>query len=58
MKRAKSSPAPGRRGKGAADPQDISGDAELRRRIRALLALPMEKRTHFLRVRVGRGSAL
>lgn len=57
MKRAKSSP-PGRRGKGAADPQDSSGDAELRRRIRALLALPMEKRTHFLRVRVGRGSAL
>ena len=29
-----------------------------RRRIRALLKLPMHKRTHFLRVRVGNGSAL
>jgi hypothetical protein len=30
----------------------------LRDQIRRLLALPMEKRTNFLRVRVGRGSAL
>ena len=29
-----------------------------RRRIRALLRLPMHQRTHFLRVRIGAGSAL
>jgi hypothetical protein len=30
----------------------------LREQIRRLLALPMEKRMNFLRVRVGRGTAL
>ena len=40
----------------AATAQDI--EETERRRIRALLSLPMKKRTHFLRVRVGRGSAL
>ena len=33
-------------------------EAEERRRIRMLLRLPMLKRTNFLRVRIGRGSAL
>jgi hypothetical protein len=33
-------------------------EATERRRIRALLKLPMLKRTNFLRVRVGKGAAL
>jgi len=33
-------------------------ETDERRRIRALLKLPMLKRTHFLRVRIGNGSAL
>ena len=37
---------------------DRDNEAADRRRIRALLRLPMEKRTHFLRVKIGRGSAL
>ncbi|MEI8078645.1 MAG: hypothetical protein WCH61_03325 [bacterium] len=32
-------------------------EADERRRIRALLKLPILKRTHFLRVRIGNGSA-
>ncbi len=41
------------------EPAAIAGDAELLRMIRRLLALPMEKRTHFLRVRLpGGGSCL
>ncbi|MBU4461041.1 MAG: hypothetical protein KJ579_10765 [Verrucomicrobia bacterium] len=58
MKHAESPRTENRRGKGAAGRPDNPCDADLRRRIRALLALPMEKRTHFLRVRIGRGSAL
>jgi hypothetical protein len=34
------------------------GERALREQIRRLLALPMEKRMNFLRVRVGRGTAL
>jgi hypothetical protein len=33
-------------------------DRALREQIRRLLALPLEKRMNFLRVRVGRGTAL
>lgn len=37
---------------------DRDNEAAERRRIRTLLRLPMTKRTHFLRVKVGPGSAL
>ena len=36
----------------------LEWETEERRRIRALLKLPMLKRTNFLRVRIGKGSAL
>ena len=36
----------------------LEWETEERRRIRALLKLPMLKRTNFLRVRIGNGSAL
>ena len=39
-------------------PLSILEAADERRRIRARLKLPMLKRTHFLRVRIGNGSAL
>lgn len=44
----------------AHDPDALARETEAddRRRIRALLRLPMNKRTHFLRVRIGKGSAL
>jgi hypothetical protein len=37
---------------------DRESERALREQIRTLLALPMEKRTNFLRARVGRGTAL
>ena len=36
----------------------LESEHALREQIRRLLALPMEKRMNFLRVRVGRGTAL
>ena len=36
----------------------LEWEKEERRRIRALLKLPMLKRSNFLRVRIGNGSAL
>ena len=55
-RRNSAQPKPGKAAGTAARAQDAA--ATERRRIRQLLQRPMLQRTHFLRVRIGRGSAL
>jgi hypothetical protein len=56
MKPRKTKPDPTRARRLAA--LELESERALRDQIRRLLALPMEKRMNFLRVRVGRGTAL
>jgi len=56
MKQAKRKRGPTRAQRLAALARE--SELDLRAQIRRLLALPMEKRMNFLRVRVGRGTAL